>query len=521
MIRRITQHKLVPAPSHEWLMLATIFLLMLLNFMQTGMVVFSAAPLMGELGVSPQEYSLVTAAYACVAVVTISKQRWLVERIGWKYYMLGSIFIFCIGCLVGYNCSTFNGFLTAYVIMGFGGASFMTGARLIINLFPPSPLRLSGIKAYAYGLTIGMAVSPFLAAHLFLDSSWHGLFLVLMFVSLLAAISGAFCLPGIPPENETRSQSHPFILMALAAGSFLMLYGFQHVKYDFFSKTMLVSVFILLGLTSLYYFLRSMVRHHENSPLLSMKSIFGSPLYRRGVLLFFVCYLIMGSNSYLIPQVLSNGLGIGWGTIGNWYALGQGFAVVSLFLVMLVLPKKPHGKKFYVVGFLSLALYGFLMTRLTPNASLQSYIVPSLCAFMFFTVLVQGTVASKAFTELQHDETMFSHAQQVKNMLSQMSMALGISLATIGLQWRSTVHYSILNQHVASNDPIFMATLKQVANAYGPQVSSSFANNAAMGWISQHVKQNAVLLSGIDYFFLLMVVGLIGAIVMAKQKRLN
>ncbi|WP_421852835.1 MFS transporter [Marinomonas sp.] len=521
MISRISRHKYVPAPSHEWLMLATIFLLMLLNFLQTGMVVFAAVPLMGELGVSPQEYSLVTAAYACVAVVTISKQRWLVERLGWKYYMLGSILVFCIGCLVGYNCSSFDGFLTAYVIMGFCGASFMTGARLIINLFPPSPLRLTGIKAYAYGLTIGMSLAPFLAAHLFLASSWHGLFIVLLLVALLAAITASFCLPGVPPKSETRSQSHPYFLMALAAGSFLLLYGFQHGNYAFFSNTLLVCVFLLLGLSSLYYCLRSMVRHHDNNPLLSMKSIFGSPLYRKGVLLFFVCYLIMGSNGYLIPQILSKGLGLGWGTIGNWYALGQAFSVVALTLVMLVFPKKPHGKKFYVFGFLLLALYGFLMTRLSPNTSVQTYIVPALCVFMFFTVAVQGTVAAKAFNELQHDETVFSHAQQVKNMLSQLSMALGISLASIGLQWRSTVHYSVLNQHVASHDPVFVSTLQQIVSAYGPQVSTDVANKAGMAWIVQQVQQNAVLLSGIDYFSLLLVVGIVGAIVMARQKSLN
>lgn len=521
MISRISRHKYVPAPSHEWLMLATIFLLMLLNFLQTGMIVFAAAPLMGELGVSPQEYSLATAAYACVAVVTISKQRWLVERMGWKYYILASLFIFFIGCVVGFYCRSFDGFLTGYVIMGFGGAAFMTGARVIINLFPPGLIRLTGIKSYAYGLTIGSALAPFLAAHLFMTASWHYLFVILMVVSLLSAITASFCLPGIPAKEEVRSQSHPYILMALAAGSFLILYGFQYGNYAFFSNTVLVCVFLLLGLSSLYYFLRSMVRHHENRPLLSMRSLFSSKLYRNGVTVFFVCYLIMGSNSYLIPQILQKGLGYGWSTIGNWYAFGQVGGVVGLFVSMLIMPKKPHGKKFYVTGFLCLMAYGFFMMRLTPTTNLQTYIVPALFLFVFFTVCVQGTVAAKAFTELQHDETVFSHAQQVKNMVSQMSVALGISLASIGLQWRTTVHYGVLNQHVATNDPIFVKVLSQITSVYGTHMSSDMANKAGFAWIADQVHRNAVILAGIDYFSLLFTVGIIGVIVMGCQKRLN
>ena len=70
-------------------LLATVCLLCGLEFLQTGMIAFASVPIRGEIDASPEEYSLVAALYACVAVVVIAKQRWLTERLGWRNYMIG------------------------------------------------------------------------------------------------------------------------------------------------------------------------------------------------------------------------------------------------------------------------------------------------------------------------------------------------------------------------------------------------------------------------------------------------
>ncbi|WP_133010360.1 MFS transporter [Marinomonas flavescens] len=521
MIKRLAQHKYVPAPSHEWLMLATIFLLMLVNFLNVGMIAFAASPLMGELGVSPQEYSLSTAAYAAVAVVTISKQRWLVERMGWRNYIHSSLLIFFIGCFICYLSRNFSQFLIGHVVMGFGGAAFMAGARILITLLPVGPIRFKGIKTYAYGLTISISLAPFLAAQLFINASWNDIFIILMIFCVLVAITAAFCLPGIPSKDEIRSQSHPYVLMALATGSFLTLYALRSGTYDFYSNSILISVILLLGLTSFYYFLRSMVKNHHKTPLLSIKQIFGSKRYRTGILVFFTCYLIMGSNSYFLPQILQKGLGFGWGTIGNWYALGLTSMILGLWIHMKIFPKRPDGKKFFMLGFFCIGLYGFLMSRLSPSTDMQTYILPAIIVYGFFSVFLQGTAAAKSFSELEHDDTAFSHAQQFKNMVSQIAQSMGIALSSIALQWRTTVHYNELNTHITNSNPIYQKALAQVATQYAQHVSSVSANKMALGWIQGLVKQQSILLAGIDYFTLLFFVGIIGFVVMFIQKRLN
>ena len=58
-------------------LLVTVFLLCSIDLLQGGMVAFASAPIMGEVGASPEEFSLIAGFYACAAVLVMSKQRWL------------------------------------------------------------------------------------------------------------------------------------------------------------------------------------------------------------------------------------------------------------------------------------------------------------------------------------------------------------------------------------------------------------------------------------------------------------
>jgi hypothetical protein len=65
--------------------------------MQTGMLAFASVPIRSQISASPEAYSFIACVYACVAVVVISIQRWLVERTGWRNYVIGSIAVYVVG----------------------------------------------------------------------------------------------------------------------------------------------------------------------------------------------------------------------------------------------------------------------------------------------------------------------------------------------------------------------------------------------------------------------------------------
>ena len=492
-------------------LLSTIFLLTLLEFLQSGMIAFAAGPIMGEIGASPEEFSLTTVAYAAVAISTISKQRWLVERLGWRNFVLASLGLFILGSAICATSDSYPAFMSGRVIMGLGGAAFMTTGRVLVNLIPPSPQRFAGIKYFATGLAAGIAFAPGLASL----SEWNGIFVLLMLVAAAAAVFATLSLPTELVPDDLRSQSHPVLFMSLASGSFLMLYAIQRSQYDFFTDAAMLLTIIGCGALAMFYFFRA-IRRHER-PLLGLQSL-KHPRYIVGVALFMLCYVLLGANNYILPVMFQRGLGVPWEVVGKVQMLGLSSALLAWLVMMWALPKWPGPKKFLVAGFVSLAIFGILLSRLTGDVHIWTDILPALAFNGIFLMFVMATTAMHTFRDVQHHDTALSHAQQLKNMLAQFGTALGVASSTLMLQWRSTEHYTALASHFESSNPIYAQTLQAVSRALTSNGAGANADALALAQLAQMVMQQATLLACLDYFAVVAAVGVLGAIAMAAQR---
>jgi DHA2 family multidrug resistance protein len=104
------------------------------DFLQTGVVAFNAAPIMGNLGVSPEEFSMAATLYALVAVSVIFSHRWLVERVGWRWFMRGSASLYALGAILCALSQTLTQFSAGRMVMALGCASFFSAGRVLVNL---------------------------------------------------------------------------------------------------------------------------------------------------------------------------------------------------------------------------------------------------------------------------------------------------------------------------------------------------------------------------------------------------
>lgn len=506
-----------PRPPTSFLL--TIFLLTALEFLQSGMVAFAAGPIMGEIGAAPEEFSLATASYACVAIMTISKQRWLVERLGWRRFVQFSLAFFTLGAVICAGSESYRQFLVGRSVMGLGGAAFMTSGRVIINLIPPSPMRFVGIKYFASGLASGIAFAPGFASLAVANDSWNAIFGILAGLALVTGVLATWSLPTDLAPRELRTQSHPVLFMSLASGSFLLLYVLQRSQYDFFSDSTLLAMGLGLAAFALYYYFRAMQRHER--PLLELKAL-KQPRYVIGVGLFTLCYVLLGANNYMLPVLMQRTLGFSWQTVGYFQTLGLLSALAGWFVMAWMLPKWPGAKKFFVVGFLALTGFGWQLSSLNGQADLWSDILPALALNGVFLMLVMATTAMQTFRDVQHNDTVLSNAQQLKNMVAQFGMALGIALATIVLQWRTTEHYGVLNSRFNGSDASYAHLIQQLSGSLAASSGGQPALPLALGQLaqqlSQQLSQQATLMACLDYFTAIAWVGVLGALLMAVQR---
>ncbi|MGJ7918726.1 MFS transporter [Massilia sp. LXY-6] len=507
----------IAPPRRPRLLLLTIFLLTATEYLQTGMIAFGAGPIMGGIGAAPEEFSLISVIYACVAVAVISKQRWLAERLGWRRFMLCSLAVFiCGAALCAASESTWQ-FTAGRIVMALGGGSFMTSSRVLVNLFPPSPARFTGIRFFATALAVGSSGGPLLASVAVSNQGWQWIFMILIGLAVAIAALAVACLPGEVPPHALRTQSHPVLLMALVAGTFALLYAFQRSYYDFYSDLPMLLAGAALGALALGYFVHAM--HRGERPLLHLREL-RNARYASGLALFTFCYTLMGATNYMLPAVLQRGLGFAWEAIGPVQAAGLAATVLTWVLMQLVLPKRPAAKKYYLAGFLALAVFGWRIAGLNPHADLWRDVVPALACYGVFVMLVLATTAMHTFREVQHHETVFSHAQQVKNMLAQFGSGLGVAAATAVLQGRIAAHHAVLNGRFAAGDPAYDEALHTLGQSLAQQGAAEPAALAAAS-LAQGLAQQATLLAALDYFQVVGFIGLAGAAVMLAQRVLK
>ena len=507
------------APSGRLLYL-TIFVLAFVDFLQSGMTAFAAGPIMGEVGIAPEDFSLVAAAYAAVAILMISMQRWFVERFGGRHFIQAALAVLILGDVLCATSIDFAGFLAGRVVMAIGGGALFTSSRMIIHHCLAGPKRFVGVKALASSVALGIAAAPWLAAIVVAHETWSAIYWLLAGIAAVAFVLAGITLPREPllPRDRQRAEPDPLQQFLLVGGSFVLLYALQRLYYDYYGDR--ARTLALLGGAIAALLLYARRQHTLARPLLALRHMLHAR-YVAGVLLFMFGYLMLGANNYVVPLMLQRTLGFSWETVGHFQALGFLFALLTWLVMSRVLPRRPSPRKFLVVGFAALAGFGWLMGRLTLSADLWRHILPALALYSVFLLTVLPTAAMQTFRELEFDEAVFSNGQQLKNMLAQAGIALGIALATLGQQWRAAVHYTVLDGQVAADNPHYVETVQHLQAALAGTLGAGPAAQVATARVAQLLTQQATLLANLDHFRTLAVLGLLGIAVTFVQRVLR
>lgn len=498
------------------LLYATIFLLSLTEFLQAGMTAFAAAPIMGELGIGPEEFSLVAAVYASIAIFAISMQRWFVERIGARRFLQISAAISVLGSLVCAASVDLQSFLAGRALMALGGGVFFTACRMIIHHTLAGPKRFVGIRCLASGLAIGIAAAPWLASISVAHETWVAIYGLLAALGVAVFVLAGVALPAAPiGPTHTRSQAGPYAQLLLIGSSFLLFYALQRSYYDFYGNALSIALIFFAAIAGLLAWLWH--QHRSERPLLRVRQML-RPRYFVGLALFFFAYVMLGANNYVVPVMLQGTLGFAWETVGHVEALGFGLALVTWIVMSRLLPRFPEPRKFLVVGFASLALFGWLLTRIETGADVWLHVLPALAFNSIFLLTVLPVTAMQTFRDMERDEAVFSNAQQLKNMMAQAGTAFGITLATIGQQWRGATHSTVLVAEVNAFNPVYEATLQSLQQALAASLPPAEAAKVALARVAQLVAQQSSMLANIDHFRVVVVLGVLGVVVVVLQR---
>ncbi|SEB25958.1 MFS transporter [Variovorax sp. YR216] len=484
-----------PSVTRRFALLVLIGALPFSDFLQTGVYAFNAAPIMGDIGASPEEYSLVATFYAVTAIGMIFNHRWLVERMGWRWFMRVASLLFAVGALVCAASEGLGTFAAGRLITALACASFFTAGRVLVNLIPPSPQRFTGVKFFASGIAWGAVCGPLLASVALSLQDWRLAFVAQLVPAVLLALLGELALPNVPPP--ARSPFDVRGLITLAGGSALVLFALQRSVFDFFSDRLPLYTYVTVGVPALVFAVWLVLK--RELPAIRLREM-SQRRYLIGLAAFAVCYALLGANNTAIPVLLLRGLNLPLEIIGRYVALGALGGVLVWILLSRLVPRHPGPTRYYVLGFSLLAACGLMLGGLSETVEPRLHVLPALLCNGAFVIAVLSTTAVQTFRDLQRDETLFSHANQVKNVLAQFGVAAGMCIATLFLQWRTTLHYVRVGESLGVWSAALQDTLRLLAQRYGAAQDPEAALRMATATVNGLLMQEATFMASLDYF---------------------
>ncbi|GAB6848746.1 hypothetical protein JCM10599A_25500 [Paraburkholderia kururiensis] len=256
---------------------------------------------------------------------------------------------------------------------------------------------------------------------------------------------------------------------------------------------------------------------HHPAPLMRLHAL-REKTFQMGLALYVLYYYESTGFSYLISRFLESGLGYPVENAGRLVDVTSLISASTLSVYLRHAKLLPRKKWLIVSGFAVAALATFSMTRMTPDASEATLVVPLLLrGLLLFIVL---PIANLTFRIFAIDE--FTHGYRLKNIVRQLTISFATPSVIVVERHRDALHRTRLVEVATPFNPLFrdaLAALTQCFEAAGRTTDEAHA--LAMAEMSGLVALQASFLTSLDGFYFLIGVAVCSALFAAWQQQID
>jgi len=462
----------------------------------------------GGLAVGIDESTYVITSYLVANAIVLSISGWLSTVIGRKRFYMICVATFAIASLLCGLAWSLQSLVFFRIVQGLGGGGMATSEQAILaDSFPPAK-RGQAFAIYGVAVVVAPVIGPTLGGWITDTYSWHWVFLINVPMGLISLfLVGTLVSEPSGAEQERarllsgglRIDYVGFLLIAIGLGSLEFVLD-EGQKNDWFGSNMilgfaLASAFCLLALIPWEL--------TRDDPIIDLRLL--------GRRQFGACWLVMlGTGAVLIsttqflPQILQ--------TDFNYTAELAGLALSPggiATLIMMPIAGRLVGivqpKYLIVLGASIVALAMWHLTGLngdiTYGYAVRARIILALgLPFLFLPV----TTAS--YDGIPPDKT--NQASALINVARNIGGSMGVALAQTIFAQRQQFHQSRLVEHISPSDIGYQQTIDAMTQFFVGQGSNqSDAASQAIAWVGQTLQRQIDLLSYIDVFWSLAIIG--------------
>lgn len=441
----------MPSTRQSRLIIFVAVLASLLEIIDSSIVNVALPTMMGNLGATLEDISMVVTGYAIANAIVLPVSAWAGDRIGRRKYYLSCIFLFTLTSVAcGFAPNLF--FLTMFrILQGLaGGALLPTSQALIYEQFPKEKAGIAG-AVFGMSVMVGPALGPVLGGYLTDQFGWRSIFNINLPLGMLALAIGAAVI--FDPDYQKESQNKPkppldtLGLTLLVLGIGCLQYVLERGEADDWFSSSAIIINTIICTVSIPSFVWWQLR--APNPIINVR-LFLDPIVRGGVILMACVGFFLYGVVFLMPTFLSRMYHFDATQIGVMFIPGSLVTMAMMPVVGRLMQSGVSSKWLIAIGFISIEMTLFLMTRLSPLSE-EAQIYHTLYMRGFALAFLFVPINSSILSQFKGSE--MGQVSGLLNLFRQIGGSMSIALVATLLSTRSHQNYLDLASKVTLLNP--------------------------------------------------------------------
>lgn len=464
----------------------------------------------GSLAVGIDESTYVITSYLVANAIVLSISGWLSTVIGRKRFYMICVGVFAFAsllCGLAWNLETLVLFR---ILQGLGGGGMATSEQAILaDSFPPEK-RGQAFAIYGIAVVVAPVVGPTLGGWISDTYSWHWIFLINVPMGLLSLFlvgtlvsepSGAEAERQRLLSRGLRVDYVGFALVAIGLGSLEFVLD-EGQRNDWFGSNMIVSFALAAGFCLIALVIWELT--HED-PIIDIR-LLGQRQFGACFLAMLGTAAIVIATTQILPQFLQTELGYTAMLAGLVLSPG-GLVTMVMMPITGRLIGSVQPKYLIATGSAIAALSMWHLTGITGNIS-YGYAAMSRVYLAIGLPLLFLPITTASYHGIPPEKT--NQASALINVARNLGGSMGVALVQTVLAQRQQFHQTRLVEHIAPSDIAYQQTIDTMTHFFQARGSNaSEAASQAIAWIGQTLQKQVDLLSYVDVFWTLAMIGAI------------
>ena len=272
-------------------------------FSETALNV-ALSDLMQILSITPTTAQWLTTGYLLTLGILVPVSGLLLQWFTTRQLFVTSLCFSILGTLLAALAPSFEILLMARVVQAIGTALLLPLMFNTILVIIPVEKRGAAMGMIGLVIMVAPAIGPTIAGLLIENLSWHWIFWLALPVLIFALIFGIVFMQNVTKITKPRIDALSILLSSVGFGG--IVFGFSSAGESEGWASPKVIITIAVGVVSLVLFGIRQITMKE--PMINLRA-FRFPMFSIGVLMVFLCMMIILSSMLILPMYLIKGLG--------------------------------------------------------------------------------------------------------------------------------------------------------------------------------------------------------------------